>query len=711
MQPHLRALAFAAVIFSVCSNCATVKAESSASQVEAALANLDTWLGTGATAKGWNDYLQLEALRAQLPKGNDADLPAIEAVIAKLDGTAPGLELSRFRALLTALARWTEDLAIAKAGSLADAAMASEAKYAPLPPDESAAVKVRLSDAAARLDKYLTGANGQAWRDYLRLKDLQEQLSAEQPDLDVMAGVYQKFTEDHEGLDLPVFADVATALDKYISVVAATRADAPQQYSAQVKSLAEELAKYSETQSEELASAIGTRLGWLQRMRQAGGLVRAVREKYSQPNLFVKASERLVGAGIEQDVDDVGPVHDYILGTDISGTGHTKGRVTVELVASERNAVLDIMLTGKTATKTVGYNGPATIYTNGNVAIAGRKRVIIDETGFKTYRATGAARTRTAITGIGGGRLVQKIASRKASQQKGKAERIASDHAGVRVSDRLENQSSGQLGKAHQEFVKKFRRPLLRRREFPELLKFSTTEDALFVTGMKANRMQLGAPDAPPQVDGEYDLVVRVHETMLNNMATALLGGVTLHEAEVQQKVIDLRGELPDNLKSDENQDPWSITFANARPVTIQFAEDGFTVTIRGQRYTSGERNFRAINVTARYKAQLEGHGAKLVRQGELEIFPPNFVPGKSRLSTQQVSLKTLLEKRFGKLFEPEIKSEGLELPGNWKNAGRLDLKVLNSNKGWLAAAWIESGEPVKEDKQERVALDNTGGK
>ncbi len=432
-----------------------------------------------------------------------------------------------------------------------------------------------------------------------------------------------------------------------------------------------------------------------------------VRREYSHPNLFVQASASLVGAGIEQDVDDIGPVRDYILGTSISGTGHTRGRVTVELVPSEDNAMLDIMLTGRTATRTTGTNGPATIFTNGNVAIAGRKRVIIDETGFKTYRATGAADARTTITGIGGGRLVQHIASRKAAQQKGQAERIASDHAAIRIRERLEDQSSGQLGKAHQEFVNKFRKPLLRRREFPELLKFRTTEDSLFVTGMKANRMQLGAPDSPPAVDGQYDLLVRVHETMINNMATALLAGVTLHEEEVQQKVIDLRGELPDKLKSEENQDPWSITFASVRPVTIRFADDGFSVTIRGQRYTSGDRNFRAMNVTATYKAQLEGNGAKLVRQGDLEILPPNFVPGKSRLSTQQVSLKTLLEKRFGKLFEPEIVSEGLELPGNWKNAGRLDLKVLNSNAGWLALAWTESGEPVKEEKLDRVAADN----
>ncbi|MEX2111877.1 MAG: hypothetical protein WD845_01750 [Pirellulales bacterium] len=711
MCTQIRSLATAAVVFLSCSNCAWATAETAAVQASSALESLDAWLSGGPTAKGWDEFLRLDALRAELPKGNDADPAIIDVVVTRLDSAAPGLELPKFRELRAALGIWSEELAIAKAGSLSKAALAAESKYVPLAAAEAAATKAQLAEAAAKLDKYLAGDNGKAWRDFLRWDELQQQLAAENPDLDVLASVYQKFTEDHEGLDMPVFANVATELDKYISVVAANREDVQQQYAAQLKGLADELDKYSAEQSEELASAIGTRLGWLQRMRQAGGLVRAVREKHSQPNLFVEASARLVGAGIEQDVDDVAPVRDYILGTDISGTGHTKGRVTVQLVPSETNAMLDIMLAGTTATRTTGYNGPATIYTNGNVAIAGRKRVIIDESGFKTYRATGAANTRTTITGIGGGKLVQRIASRKVSEQKGEAERIASDHAAVRVRNRLEGQSSGQLGKAHQDFEKKFRKPLLRRREFPELFKFRTTEDALFVTGMKANRMQLGAPGAPPQVDGQYDLVLRVHETMINNMAAALLAGVTLHEAEVQQKVIDLQGELPEKLKSDENQDPWSITFAASRPVTIRFADDGFKVTIRGQRYTSGERNFRAMNVTASYQAQIDGNGAKMVRQGELEILPPNFVPGKSRLSTQQVSLKTLLEKRFGKLFEPEMKSAGLELPGNWKNAGRLDLKVLQSNGGWLALAWLESGEPVKDKEEDRVALDKSGTK
>jgi hypothetical protein len=88
-------------------------------------------------------------------------------------------------------------------------------------------------------------------------------------------------------------------------------------------------------------------------------------------------------------------------------------------------------------------------------------------------------------------------------------------------------------------------------------------------------------------------------------------------------------------------------------------------------------------------------------------IVPPNFVPGRSRLSSQQITLRTLLERRFGKFFEPEIKYEGLELPGAWEKAGRLDLKFLRADGGWLAAAWLESGEPVKPKPKDGVALAN----
>ena len=141
---------------------------------------------------------------------------------------------------------------------------------------------------------------------------------------------------------------------------------------------------------------------------------------------------------------------------------------------------------------------------------------------------------------------------------------------GVRVRDRVESQATTQLGKAQRDYLEKFRNPLLRRHEFPALLKFRTTEEAMFITALQANRSQLGAPGEAPQLEGNYDLVVRVHESMINNLAAAMLAGVTIKEAEMQKKVIELRGSLPDKLKSEPDRDPWSITFAQSRPVTYQ---------------------------------------------------------------------------------------------------------------------------------------------
>ncbi len=117
-------------------------------------------------------------------------------------------------------------------------------------------------------------------------------------------------------------------------------------------------------------------------------------------------------------------------------------------------------------------------------------------------------------------------------------------------------------------------------------------------------------------------------------------------------------------------------------------------ITVRGQRYTSGDREFKGMNVTADYKIQPSGESFKLVRDAELHIVPPNFVPGQTRLSTQQVTLKTLLQKKFGKLFEPEIKAEKLTLSGRWEKVGPLDLKQLQSSSGWLVAAWLEPATP-----------------
>ena len=57
-------------------------------------------------------------------------------------------------------------------------------------------------------------------------------------------------------------------------------------------------------------------------------------------------------------------------------------------------------------------------------------------------------------------------------------------------------------------------------------------------------------------------------------------------------------------------------------------------------------------------------------------------------LTSQQVAQRTLLRRRFDTLFEPEFKSEGLKLGGQWESLGPLPLVQLVCDNGWLVLGW-----------------------
>jgi hypothetical protein len=675
------------------------QSEESNQPVQGPLTAVETWLTNSPSGAAWRAYLKLDALNPEVAKGNDADQAVVGETLKQLQSGAAGLDLPHFKQLREALEQWSQDLAIAKAPSLSDAVAASESSFQPITEAEVAQAKTDLQDTLTKLEQYLTGLgkNGAAWKEYLRWRDLLEQLKNDKPDNDALKSISKQFTADQVGLEMPVFYNVGAALARYSNLLSAANDELKGKFSEKLKELAEKLKAYQDpkAQTEEAAADIGTLLGWLESRDQAPALLRAIRGKLSQPNLHVDVSERFIAAGIDQPLDEVRPVTDNILGTAISGTAHTVGQVTGQLLPDENRAQLETKLVARAASDTVGYNGPATIWSRGTTNLSGSKRIVIDEKGFASYPARATASTSTQITGISaGGNIAQRVATNRVYESKPTAEQIAGSHAAARAQARLDAQTGQMLSKAHANYLQKFRNPLLRRREFPQLLKFKSTDDALFITALQADSYQLGAPQASESPKDTHDLGVRMHESVVNNASDSLLSGVTLKEKEVQDKVIELRGELPEQLKSDPDRDPWSITFSKSKPVTVVFTDNAVKITVRGQRYTSGDREFKGMNVTADYKIQPSGDSFKLVRDADLQIVPPNFVPGQTRLSTQQVTLKTLLQKKFGKLFEPEIKADKLTLSGRWEKVGPLDLKQLQSSSGWLVAAWLEPATP-----------------
>jgi hypothetical protein len=524
---------------------------------------------------------------------------------------------------------------------------------------------------------------------------LQSQLASEGvPDFGALGQVHRRFLAIHEGLELPEFTAVADALDRYGDLANIARFDDQSRlYKQQVDRLAADLEAYQSDPTENLEFDIGRRLGFVDGLGQAPRLVQAARRRLARPNLRARVSAELLAAAAAQDVHDTRHVTDVILGTTISGPATTDARLSARPVSSGTGpARIELLLQGAVYSDTVGRNGPVRIYSTAQTPFSAVKTVLFDQYGIRHRSACTSATTCSDIHciqpvrgGVGSG-LVEKIAWKRASRQKGQAEAIAADRAEGRISRGFNDRALDLLADAQENYQRNFRLPLIRRKEFPEIFETRTTGEDLFVTLLQANRSQLGATSPPPESLGNYELALTVHQSMPNNLANSWLSGYRLTDEWLRNRIRERGGDVPPELQ--EDQEPWSILFDNQRPVSITFGDGGFLATVRGLEFTSGNEAYGAMNITVRYTFESIDGGVLLRRVGDLEILPPNFVPGTDRLTADQSALREVLMRRLGETLKPEIRGEGIELPGELRRAGRLLPVEATSESGWLHLAW-----------------------
>jgi hypothetical protein len=592
--------------------------------------------------------------------------------------------------------------AASPAADLPAVARAAKGHFEALGADDLARSKAHVLAAIAKLNARLATAGPEAadWRAFVMLEGITAEMAKPQPAMPVLEKAFARLSSGNEGLNLIWFAELRQALRSYLAVVQAmSDAKTKDRYEVILEGLAKRLAELPQGVSSEEAVWIGNALRWLDDTGQAQTLVHAVRGRCNQANLLAQVSARLVGAGIERPIDEMTPVRDCILGTDIHGTGHTVGKVIVKLAPNNLMAILDTYFIATVDSQSVGYNGPAIIHTVGTTQLEGIKRLWITDQGVNAHPAVSDAQTSSIITGIGstkGRAIVERIASRRASAQKCEAEAIASEHAECRVNERMDRESAGKLEQANQRYADRFRTPLTERNLFPAELRFSTCEKYLNVRAQETDAYHLGAPLAAPPALANVDMAVRVHQSALNNLTDKALGGMTVRDETLQSILKDLLGHVPEEFKPDENDQPWAITFAADVPITFDFLDNQFRITVRGRRFIRGENSYPAMDVTVVYKIVHEGGVFKAVRQGNLEIFPPDFVPGKgARLSGRQLVIRDLIARRFGKVFKEELVGKGIDLPGNWKKGGRLMPSSMTCRDGWMSIGWVQVAAPA----------------
>ena len=583
-------------------------------------------------------------------------------------------------------------------------------------PDKNALVEAsaQLRKSLKPLDALLSESkSGVDWRAYLDWSALEAQADAGQKlDTSVLLKLYRRFNANENGLEMYQFVTVRRALAAAIEVaVAATNDQAAETYTKRIQKLSGLVSKAAKEKTPKSLDGVGPLLARLVESRQAPGLVTKIRSAVGRPNLYMSVDESLLSSAVDRVVDRTSPVNEVVLGTPVRGTGHTSGTVFLDFLPSSQRAVTQLSFQATNLANTRSTKGPVTVCSEGLTELSAQKRIYIDDERVWADPTIASASTQTRMTGIGiksrfGKNFIRRVASKKVSQLKPKIEAISERRAQERVRREFESETAEAIGQASQDYEHKFRRPLKARGWYPELLRMSTTNEELTVVGRKALRDQIAAFTDPPKADNDTILSVRVHETLVNNASEITLAGRTITQEFVEEQLKERDGELPESLTSDPDQPPWSITFAKRKPVEINSKDGSFKLTIRGSRYTSGDRSFPAMDIWVAYKIDSAADKVRLVRDGEVQIYPPGFVPGgDKKLSVSETSLRRILQKRFGKVFKEIVDIEPLELPDQLAAAGPLPMEQLEARKdGWMAIGWR------KKDKSSGKVKDSVAG-
>jgi hypothetical protein len=618
---------------------------------------------------------------------------------------------------------------------LAAQARAAKSTFQAIEPSELAAARADLKSRIDWLEWLLSGegtdakAAADGWKDALQWDELKKVAASDNADPEKLQSLAEnvRAKQGSETLDRnpkekentqtnldfrTALSGLHAALRNYRLLTIAAGPGGSRRFNNTLGELANSLSADPATWTTKENANPASFLGELQAMHQAKQLVEAVRGHFDQPNLAIRAPQefiaKLSGGAINIEPDD--HYTDCILGTNIVGKTRPRGdqAKTVTLVPNDQHAVLAVRFTGTVDSYTTGYHPPVTITSHGSTSLLGTTQVLITGDGFTVAPWCSQACTRTCIDCIAvcGGRLVQRIAPRKVYESKPEAECIAGQHAQQKLSVQLESSSTEALGRSNRNYKLRIRDPLASWGAFPQI-HYSTTATELMIRASEANDFQLAAPSESPPVTGNPFLAMRVHESFVNNLLATSLAGREVSQFQFENGFGNLLGrgaleKAKEEAGTDEEKAKRKITFADENPVTVHFADQGFTITIRGTKFTGEkgaieEAESGPENITAHYK--IEGpNGASQATRGDIDVTPPAsraITPLRSQKIRRE---KQTLTERFNKFLPKTIKFEGLDFgeaeDDFWTKIGKLQAEQVHAGDGWLSIDWRQADAP-----------------
>jgi hypothetical protein len=388
---------------------------------------------------------------------------------------------------------------------------------------------------------------------------------------------------------------------------------------------------------------------------------------------------------------------------------HTTGTQTsniwanVTLIPSAEYGRFTLVLNGVTNAETDSQRGRVSLGHSTRITYVSQKELVFDENGIREAPASTQPRLEfnnlnylDADFRFPVRPLVKRLAYRVYTKQKPKINAEITKAASDEVTKHFNEEVAKQIQHANDRYAKDFRQPMMEKKVFPQRIRVMTSDHQLGIRALLYDPTDKPMNFAPvPEVYGWPDVAVRVEESLLNNFSHSMFAGKSFTGEELDDEFNRLVGPLIGQVKTVESGDkPFTITFAKEKPVEFHFKDQKFSITLRGDEYTSGGRDFDGMYTTAVYKLRKTDLGLIAEREGDLVIYPPGFRPGTDKLGAREKVLQQLLDRKFSKVFKPVFEMKETKLPESLKSNDVLVTTQVESDKGWLTLGWRRMPKP-----------------
>jgi hypothetical protein len=430
-----------------------------------------------------------------------------------------------------------------------------------LNPEEvkTAALAREKKHALRHLDQlvdYLgTIPGGNAWLGYVKATDLRTALGAPGAPGAVITAVDEKLhstpenAAQREFIARPAFRHLAEALSGIRHAEETKMTGDESALRTGLTNLSNALEAYEENGTSEDSHKVIETLAAAEKaaIDEGDRLDQGVRPHYMNYNLTAVTSDAALTKLLGETSQTTGPVVDYILGANVSGTEWTTSTVSVRVEPSNHAALVELVIDGIVQSSTVGATSQANIYTSGYHRFGAVKEIRFDGENI----STGPARmtyvqpsntTTGASTQFSGfpifGRIADNIAVNEADKRRGESEAIAADRLQTRVLPEVDARVDKLITDANSRLHRELHRRLREAGVYPAAVRARSNQTFLRLSAEIADKQELAGDTAPSIGYENAGLVLQLHESLLTNAVHRMkFAGQSLTDAQVKAEL------------------------------------------------------------------------------------------------------------------------------------------------------------------------------